>query len=211
LAFCIYQAEAGFGQPPGQPARLGRRPIAKGRINRPVEFGFKAQVVDNEDGIVIDYTVEGGNPADAPMLAPAIKRKADRLGKPQRAVTADCGHGEARVDADLYALGVKPQLYLEKDNPARPDELPNTAERSAMRPNGKPATKAESATSNTATAGPTVRSPAGDRTAAWCGHGVFAHNLVKITTPATKQEDHRGRTQAIPPRPRKLVSSGRRS
>src|SRR5438105_425557 len=28
------------------------RPIAKGRINGPVEFGYKAQVVDNADGIV---------------------------------------------------------------------------------------------------------------------------------------------------------------
>jgi IS5 family transposase len=46
------------------------RPIAKGRLNRPIEFGYKAQVVDNEDGIVLDYDVQAGNPADAPQLAP---------------------------------------------------------------------------------------------------------------------------------------------
>ena len=28
------------------------RPIAKGRLGKPVEFGYKAQVVDNDDGIV---------------------------------------------------------------------------------------------------------------------------------------------------------------
>jgi IS5 family transposase len=33
------------------------RPIAKGRLGRPVEFGYKAQVVDNDDGIVLDHTV----------------------------------------------------------------------------------------------------------------------------------------------------------
>ena len=34
------------------------RPIAKGRLGRPVEFGQKAQVVDNDDGIVLDHSVE---------------------------------------------------------------------------------------------------------------------------------------------------------
>ena len=36
------------------------RPIRKGRIDRPVEFGYKAQVLDNDDGIVLDYAVERG-------------------------------------------------------------------------------------------------------------------------------------------------------
>ena len=70
-------------RPPGWSACTTRdaRPIAKGRINRPVEFGYKAQVVDNEDGIVVDYTVEEGNPADAPQLAPAIERITHRVGQ----------------------------------------------------------------------------------------------------------------------------------
>lgn len=32
------------------------RPIAKGRLGKPVEFGFKGQFVDNEDGLVLDHT-----------------------------------------------------------------------------------------------------------------------------------------------------------
>ena len=39
------------------------RPIAKGRLGRPVEFGHKAQVVDNIDGIVLDHAVEQGQSA----------------------------------------------------------------------------------------------------------------------------------------------------
>jgi IS5 family transposase len=31
------------------------RPIAKGRLGRPVEFGYKGQVLDNVDGVVLDY------------------------------------------------------------------------------------------------------------------------------------------------------------
>ena len=50
------------------------RPIAKGRLGKPVEFGAKAQVCDNADGIVLDHDVQPGNPADAPRLKPAVER-----------------------------------------------------------------------------------------------------------------------------------------
>ena len=32
------------------------RPIRKGRVGKPVEFGYKAQIVDNADGVVLDHT-----------------------------------------------------------------------------------------------------------------------------------------------------------
>ena len=32
------------------------RPIRKGRLGKPVEFGYKARAVDNVDGIIIDHT-----------------------------------------------------------------------------------------------------------------------------------------------------------
>ena len=57
------------------------RPIAKGRLGRPVEFGYKAQIVDNDDGVVLDHTVEQGNPPDAPQLAPAVARVNKRAGR----------------------------------------------------------------------------------------------------------------------------------
>lgn len=71
------------------------RPIRKGRLGKPVEFGYKAQVVDNEDGVVLDHNVEIGNPPDAPMLVPAIERVARRAERTPKAVTADRGYGEA--------------------------------------------------------------------------------------------------------------------
>jgi transposase, IS5 family len=58
------------------------RPITKGRLGRPVEFGYKAQIVDNEDGVVVDHNIEVGNPPDAPMLVPAIERITRRAGRP---------------------------------------------------------------------------------------------------------------------------------
>ena len=47
--------------------------------------------MDNDDGVVLDHTLEQGNPADAPRLAPAIKRVIRRTGRKPRTVTADRG------------------------------------------------------------------------------------------------------------------------
>jgi IS5 family transposase len=52
------------------------RPILKGRLGKPVEFGYKAQVVENEDGVVVDHNVEVGNQPGAAMLVPVIERVA---------------------------------------------------------------------------------------------------------------------------------------
>ena len=83
------------------------RPIRKGRLGKPVEFGYKAQIVDNADGVILDHNVEIGNPADAPQLAPAIERITRRTGHSPRAVTADRGYGYASVERDLHSLGVR--------------------------------------------------------------------------------------------------------
>jgi transposase, IS5 family len=83
------------------------RPIRKGRLGKPVEFGYKAQIVDNADGVILDHNVEIGNPADAPQLAPAIARVTARTGHTPRAVTADRGYGQASVEHDLHELGVR--------------------------------------------------------------------------------------------------------
>lgn len=68
---------------------LDARPIRKGRLGKPIEFGYKAQVVDNSDGIVVDLVVAKGNPGDGGLLAPAIRRIIERFGRAPRAVTAD--------------------------------------------------------------------------------------------------------------------------
>lgn len=99
------------------------RPIAKGRLGRPVELGYKAQVVDNADGIVLDHSVMIGNPPDAPQLVPAITRIARRFGKAPRAVTADRGYGQAKVDADLEALGSPRWRSPARASPPRPAAL----------------------------------------------------------------------------------------
>jgi IS5 family transposase len=96
------------------------RPIAKGRLGKPVEFGHKAQVTDNDDGIVLDYTVEVGNPPDARQLAPAVARVTKRTGRAPGTVTADRGYGEKRVDDAPHELGVRTVVIPRKGTPPRP-------------------------------------------------------------------------------------------
>ena len=93
------------------------RPIRKGRLGKPVEFGYKAQIVDNADGVILDHNVEMGNPPDAPQLAPAVERINRRAGRTPRAVTADRGYGEASVDDALHHLGVRNVAIPRKAKP----------------------------------------------------------------------------------------------
>lgn len=95
------------------------RPIRKGRLGKPVEFGYKAQVTDNSDGVVVDLAIYRGNPADGPMLVPAIERVIGRFAKVPRAVAADRGYGEAGVEAAVADLGVKTVAIPRKGKPGK--------------------------------------------------------------------------------------------
>jgi transposase, IS5 family len=158
------------------------RPIAKGRLGRPVEFGYKAQVVDNEDGIVLDHTVQTGNPADGPQLAPAVARVTALLGTPPRAVTADRGYGQAAVENDLRTLGVTTVAIPRQGKPGINRQ--RAEHRRTFRKLVKWRTGSEGRISHLKNRYGWDRSrvPGRDRTAAWLGHGVLAHNLVKIST-----------------------------
>ena len=157
------------------------RPIAKGRLGRPVEFGHKAQIVDNDDGIVLDHTVEQGNPPDAPQLAPAVKRVKKRAGRTPGTVTTDRGYGEAKVDKQLTDLGVRTVVIPRKGKPSQARRAEE--HRPAFRRTIKWRTGSEGRISTL------KRGYGWDRTRIdgtegariWTGHGILTHNLVKIS------------------------------
>jgi IS5 family transposase len=164
------------------------RPIAKGRLGKPVEFGYKAQVVDNDDGIVLDHNVEAGNPADAPMLAPAIERITAQVGRAPRAVTADRSYGEAGVETALTDLGVRTIVLPRKGRPSATRR--KIEQRTGFQRLVKWRTGSEGRISclkrDFGWNRTRIDGLRGART--WCGHGVFNHNLIKIaalTTPTT--------------------------
>jgi IS5 family transposase len=156
------------------------RPIRKGRIDKPVEFGYKAQVADNDEGIILDYSVELGAAPDGPQLAPAVNRIHQRAGRVARAVTADRGYGQPAVERDLHELGVR--------TVAIPRQATTSAARKTIEHSRSFHRLVKWRTGSEGRISYLKRSYGWDRTrldglqgaAIWCGHGVFAHNLVKI-------------------------------
>ena len=157
------------------------RPIAKGRLGKPVEFGYKAQVTDNDDGVVLDHAVEQGNPADGPQLAPAVERVIKRTGEKPRTVTADRSYGEKSIEGDLHALGIRHVVIPRKGKPGKARQA--AERRPAFRRAVKWRTGSEGRIS-------TLKRQYGwDRTRldgtegarTWAGYGILAHNLVKIS------------------------------
>lgn len=168
------------------------RPIRKGRLGRPVEFGYKAQVADNADGIVLDHVVVIGNPPDAPMLAPAIARIKARFGRAPKAVTADRGYGEAAVDADLVDLGVKTVAIPRRGRPG--------PARTKVQRGSSFVRLVKWRTGSEARINCLKRDYGWRRTLldshigvqTWCGWGVLAHNTTKIASLATVAAQHDG-------------------
>ena len=157
---------------PGRSERAG--------LGKPVEFGHKAQLVDNDDGIILDHDVQPGNPADAPRLKPAVERIIARTGRKPRTVTADRGYGEAAVEDELHELGIRDVVIPRR---GRPTKARQDAERGrAFRPTVKWRTGCEGRISHLKRSygwdRSMIDSTEGART--WTGHGVLAHNLAKI-------------------------------
>jgi len=157
------------------------RPIMKGRLGKPVEFGYLAQVVDNTDGIIVDHSEHVGNPYDGPLLAPAITRFKTLVGRAPKAVTADRGYGDTTVDADLEALGVKHVAIIRKGRASAARQ--KIERRAKFRRLIKWRTGCEGRISalkrNYGWNRTLMDGLAGTQT--WCGYGVFAHNSVKIS------------------------------
>jgi IS5 family transposase len=156
------------------------RPIKKGRLGKPVEFGYLAHVVDNVEGVVVDHSVHVGNPPEGPLLAPSIRRITKRSGRPPREVAADRGYGAADVDAELTEAGVKFVAIIRKGRQSKARQAVERGRR--FRRLIKWRTGSEGRISalkrNYGWNRTLMDGLAGAQT--WCGYGIFAHNTVKI-------------------------------
>ena len=157
------------------------RPIAKGRLGRPVEFGYKAQVIDNVDGIVLDHHVVRGNPSDAPMLVPAIARIKARFGRAPQAVTADRGYGEAAVDAALESIGVKKVVIPRRGKPGAARQKVQRARSFTKLVKWRTGSEARISCLKRDYGWRRTRIDGTAGAQTWCAWGVLAHNATKIS------------------------------
>jgi IS5 family transposase len=151
--------------------------------------------------VIVDYTVERGNPADAPQLLPAVERVSRRAGRVPRTVTADRGYGEKQVEDDLHAAGVRTVVIPRKGKTTA--ERRKIEHRPAFRKTVKWRTGCEGRVS-------TLKRGYGlDRTRIdttegakiWTGHGILTHNLIKDQRPHRLKTRFRG--SVPPPRDRR--------
>lgn len=77
------------------------RPIVKGKLGVPCEFGKKLEVVESEHGIVTDWRAHRGNPNDATLLCPAVDRHRERFGHDPAEVATDRGCWSEENDRTL--------------------------------------------------------------------------------------------------------------
>jgi transposase, IS5 family len=129
---------------------------------------------------VLDHTLHRGNPHDGPQLAPAIQRLIGRTGRRPRTVTADRGYGEAAVENALHELGVRTVVIPRKGRPGRARQAQEHRPAFRRMVKWRTGSEARIATLKRQYGWDRTRLDGLDGARIWTGHGVLAHNLVKI-------------------------------
>jgi transposase, IS5 family len=156
------------------------RPIRKGRLGKPVEFGYKAQAVDNIDGLILDHSIHVGNPGDVDLIRPAIARLRDLFNQAPVLLTADRGYWDSTIETDLKAIGIDTVVIPRTGKPSQARQTIEHADEFVAAVKWRTgcegrisALKRECGWRRTR-----LRTHIGARV--WCAHGVFVHNLTKL-------------------------------
>jgi len=83
------------------------RVIRKGKLGKPNEFGRTLELVQDESGVMIDYTIQLGNPSDKTRAVPLVKRFKKIFGAVPDETAFDKGYYTADNLAGLTALGIR--------------------------------------------------------------------------------------------------------
>jgi IS5 family transposase len=83
------------------------RPIRKGKLKRPNEFGRTLQLVQDSSGVILDHELLHGNPSDKTQLLPLVKKFKKRFGRAPSDLAADKGYYSQENIQSLRSLKVK--------------------------------------------------------------------------------------------------------
>lgn len=86
---------------------VNARPIRKGKLNSPTEFGRKVLIQDTEEHVITHYEIYQGNPSDDTLLLDAVDKHIQNTGRIPRAVATDRGFSSSKNEEAIYLLGVK--------------------------------------------------------------------------------------------------------
>jgi transposase, IS5 family len=83
------------------------RPIRKGKLKKPNEFGRTLQLVQDSSGVILDHELHLGNPSDKTELLPLVKKFKKRFGRVPSELATDKGYYSQENLKRLRSLKVK--------------------------------------------------------------------------------------------------------
>ena len=83
------------------------RPICKGKLNKPVEFGRTLQLVQDSSGVIVHYEVHCGNPNDSTQLLSLVRQTKNSLAVKPKDLAADRGYYSADNVVKLGKAGIE--------------------------------------------------------------------------------------------------------
>lgn len=85
----------------------GARPIVKGKLDKPVEFGRTGQVTQDESGYFTQYGVHNGTPGDTTLLPDIVDEHESQFPGALKALAADMGFSSKDNHELLAGRGVR--------------------------------------------------------------------------------------------------------
>ena len=92
--------------------------IVRGKAGAEVEFGNKLSLVENEQGLIIDYKLHANNPSDSKLVEPSIKRLVQEQNLPIKRLWSDRGMSSKANETILASYGIQSGLC-----PRNPSQL----------------------------------------------------------------------------------------
>src|ERR1044071_8553506 len=83
------------------------RPIRKGKLSKPVEFGRTLQLVQDSSGVILHYEIQQGNPSDRTQLLSLLRNAKSTLRIKPKEVAADRGYYSAENILKLSRAGIE--------------------------------------------------------------------------------------------------------
>lgn len=81
--------------------------IRKAKLAKPNEFGRTMQLTQDASGVMVDYAIHEGNPADKTELVLMVERSIEEFDQVPRNLAADKGYYSAENTVKRHALGVQ--------------------------------------------------------------------------------------------------------
>jgi len=157
------------------------RPIRKGKLGKPNEFGRTLELVQDESGLMLDYQVLLGNPNDKTRAVPIVKRLKEKLHIVPRSAALDKGYYSSDNLADLHSLGIR-RVCIPKIGRLKPAEHRKQRSRWFMKLRRfRCGIEASISMLKRCFLLDRILSSGSSGTAIWVGFSLFSYNLWQMT------------------------------